>query len=177
MHKYTNCNCCQENLNKSKIWFCVCHFAFYHSHCRLSMSVDETFRSEWMFDSAWLMTLWNIICLEQHKLSTTKMELNTGLIWWIPKGMVPKFFSNAQTSYVGWGVVKLLLVGGVNKPPKLENVGQKFHPRGFEEGTRMAAGGTLNGSKEGNACCCTLLPFEVPPLNPGEQIFDQNCQV
>ena len=84
--------------------------------------------------------------------------------------MVPQFFSNAQTSYVGWGVVKLLLVGGVNKPPKLENVGQKFYPLGFEEGPRMASGGTSNGSREG----CCLLPKKVNLRLETLQSFDQS---
>ena len=42
-------------------------------------------------------------------------------------------------------MVKLVLVGGVYKPLKLENVGQKFYPLGFEEGPRMAAGRVLHG--------------------------------
>ena len=82
-------------------------------------------------------------------------------------------------------MAKLVLVGGVYKPPKLENVGQKFYHRGFEEGPRMVAGGTSNGSRKGPrmaagkdvSCCPTLLQFEVPPQNPGDKIFDQNFQV
>ena len=56
-------------------------------------------------------------------------------------------------------MVKLVLVGGVYKPQKLENLVLDFVPMGFHQGPRIAApkdlelqrGGTWNGSATVNA--------------------------
>ena len=59
-------------------------------------------------------------------------------------------------------MVKLVLVGGVYKPPKLENFGLRFYPQGFW-------GGALNGGTTVLSCAAiqdpSSPPFEVPPQN------------
>ena len=70
-----------------------------------------------------------------NQMMNENMNERQDQIWWIEnicdsetdevKGIVRQFFSIVQISYLGkkWGVVKLILAGGVYKRPKLKRFG------------------------------------------------------